>query len=65
MLQPSKTIVISNAGQINKRLYHYVVLGIDLGIASLDNSRFDATGRSTIGQVLDMVSKVLEEVGEI
>ena len=65
MLQPSKTIVISNADQISTRLYRYVVLGIDLGLASLKNYEFDATGRSTIGQVLDMVSKVLEEVGEI
>ena len=65
MLQPSRTVVISNADQVNRRLYHYVVLGIDLGFASLDNNRFDATGRSTIGQVLDMVSKVLEELGEI
>ncbi|NLI39330.1 MAG: hypothetical protein GX384_08315 [Clostridiaceae bacterium] len=65
MLQPSKTIVISNAAQISTRLYRYVVLGIDLGLAPLKNYEFDATGRSTIGQVLDMISKVLEEVGEI
>ncbi|NLW03560.1 MAG: hypothetical protein GX027_09935 [Clostridiaceae bacterium] len=65
MLWPSRTFVISNADQINKRLYNYVVLGIDLGLASLDNNRFDAAGRSTIGQVLDMVAKVLEKAGEI
>lgn len=65
MLQPSRTILISNASQISSRLYRYVAVGIDLGFASLKNSQFDATGRSTVGQVLDMVFKVLEKVGEI
>jgi len=65
MLKPSRTVAISNSDKINSRLYRYVVLGIDLGFVSLSNNEFDASGRSTIGQVLDMVSKVLEKVGEI
>lgn len=65
MLVPSGTIVITNASQINTRLYRYVVLGIDLGYATTRNGYFDAASRSTTGQILDMVSKVLEMVGEI
>lgn len=65
MLKPTKTIIITNASQINNRLYNDVVVGIDLGFTTLTNNRFDATGRSTIGQMLDMVSRVLEKLGEI
>lgn len=65
MLQPAGTIVISNAAQVSSRLYHDVVVGIDLGFASLKNNQFDAAGRSTLGQVLDMVLKVLKKVGEL
>lgn len=64
-LRPAKTIIITNASQINNRLYNYVAVGIDLGFATLRNNQFDATGRSTIGQMLDMVAKVLEKLGEI
>jgi len=64
-LRPAKTIIITNASQINNRLYNYVTVGIDLGFATLRNNQFDATGRSTIGQMLDMVAKVLEKLGEI
>lgn len=65
MLKPTKTITISNASQINSRLYQYVVLGIDLGFTKTKNNQFDATGRSATGQMLDMISKVLEKLGEI
>lgn len=65
MMKPARTIIITNASQINSRLYNDVVVGIDLGFATLKNNQFDATGRSTIGQMLDMVSRVLEKIGEI
>jgi hypothetical protein len=65
MMKPSRTIIITNASQINNRLYQYVVLGIDLGFTRTEGNRFDATGRSSVGQILDMMSKALEMLGEI
>lgn len=61
-MKPSKTITIENGNEINSRLYPYVVLGVDLDITKLNNKRFDANGRTTIGAMLDMVSKVLEKL---
>ncbi|HHW23264.1 MAG TPA: hypothetical protein GXX26_10360 [Clostridiaceae bacterium] len=59
-MRPSKTITITNSSEISPRLYPYVVLGVDLNLVSLNNRRFDANGRTTIGSMLDMVAKVLE-----
>ncbi|MGI6622768.1 MAG: hypothetical protein ACOX4T_06480 [Acetivibrionales bacterium] len=61
-MRPSRTITIANGAEINSRLYPYVVLGIDLNLVSLNNRRFDANGRTTIGSMLDMVAKVLEGI---
>ncbi len=63
-MKPAKTIVIKNASAINSRLYQYVILGIDLGFAQTSNYLFDAGGRSTTGQYLDMITKVLEKLGQ-
>lgn len=63
-MKPAKTIVIKNASAINSRLYQYVILGIDLGFAKTSNYLFDAGGRSTTGQYLDMIAKVLEKIGQ-
>lgn len=60
LMKPSKTITISNSSDIDSRLYPYVVLGVDLNLATLNNKKFDAIGRTTIGSMLDMVAKVLE-----
>jgi hypothetical protein len=60
-MYPSKTIIIQNGRDINARLYPYVVLGVDLDIIKLNNKVFDASKRTTIGDMLDMVSKVLEK----
>ncbi len=59
-MKPSRTINIANSSEINSRLYPYVVLGVDLELTTLNNRKFDAKGRTTIGNMLDMVSKVLE-----
>ena len=59
-MKPSKTIAIQNGSEISPRLYSYVVLGVDLDITRLNNNRFDANGRTTIGTMLDMVARVLE-----
>jgi len=61
-MKPSKVIFIENGNDINSRLYPYVALGVDLEFISLNNNRFDATGRTTIGNMLDMISKVLEKL---
>lgn len=59
-MKPSRTITIVNSNDIKSRLYPFVVLGVDLNIAELNNRRFDATGRTTIGNMLDMVARILE-----
>lgn len=59
-MKPSRTITIANSSEINSRLYPYVILGVDLDLITLNNKRFDANGRTTIGNMMDMVSKVLE-----
>ncbi|NLX63960.1 MAG: hypothetical protein GX022_04185 [Clostridiaceae bacterium] len=61
-MKPSRVIFIENGSDINPRLYPYVVLGVDLEFTTLNNNRFDATGRTTIGNMLDMISKVLEKL---
>jgi len=61
-MKPSRVIFIENGNDINPRLYPYVVLGVDLELTTLTNNRFDATGRTTIGNMLDMISKVLEKL---
>ncbi|MGI6084730.1 MAG: hypothetical protein ACOYIF_04720 [Acetivibrionales bacterium] len=60
-MKPSRTIVIENGAEISSRLYPYVVLGVDLNLTTLNNSKFNANERTTIGAMLDMVSKVLEK----
>jgi hypothetical protein len=60
-MKPSRTITITNSNDINSKLYPYVVLGVDLSITSLENKRFDAASRTTVGKMLDMVSKALEK----
>lgn len=60
LMKPSRTITITNSSEINSRLYPYVVLGVDLNLVTLYNKKFDANGRTTIGSMLDMISKVLE-----
>lgn len=61
-MKPSRVIFIENGTDINSRLYPYVALGVDLELTTLNNNRFDANGRTTIGNMLDMVSKVLEKL---
>lgn len=61
-MKPSRTISIANGTEITPRLYPYVVLGVDLNLVILNNNRFEANDRTTIGEMLDMVSKVLEEL---
>lgn len=61
MLKPVKTIYISNGSEIDSSLYRYVVLGVDLNLTKLDNQRFDAKGRTSIGALLDMMSKAIEK----
>lgn len=60
-MRPSKTIIIENGAEISSRLYPYVVLGVDLNFTALNNNKFNAGERTTIGVMLDMVSKVLEK----
>ena len=60
-MKPSKTITILNGKEIKQRLYSYVVLGIDLEIIKLGDNSFDSKGRTTIGDMLDMLSKALEK----
>ena len=65
LAKPSKTIYIANASSIEARLVKYVTLGVDLNITTLGaNKTFDATGRTSIGSMLDMVSRVLEKIGQ-
>lgn len=59
-MKPSRTITIENSSDIKTRLYPFVVLGVDLNIVELSNRRFNATGRTTIGNMLDMVARILE-----
>ena len=59
---PSRTIVIANDSAISSRIYKYVVLGIDLGIAELQNNTFDAAGQTTVGGLLDMMAKALDKL---
>jgi hypothetical protein len=59
-MKPSRTITIENSYDIKSRLYPFVILGVDLNIAELSNRRFHATGRTTIGNMLDMVARILE-----
>ncbi len=61
LLKPSKTIAISNGAEISNSLYRFVVLGVDLNLTKLENKRFDAGGRTSIGSLLDMMSKALEK----
>jgi len=61
-MKPSRVVFIENGSDINSRLYPYVALGVDLEIITLNNNRFDAAGRTTIGNMLDMISKVLEKL---
>lgn len=60
-MKPSRAILITDDSQINSRLYKYVVLGIDLNLAELENNSFDASGRTTIGKMLDMAAKALKK----
>ena len=60
-LKPSRVIFIENGAEINSRLYPYVAAGVDLELTTLNNNRFDPKGRTTIGNMLDMISKVLEK----
>lgn len=61
-MSASKKVVIYNGEEIKPRLYSYVVLGVDLDIVKLDNKKFNASGRTTIGAMLDMISKALEKL---
>lgn len=62
LMKPSRSIYITNSSSIETRFYKYVVLGVDLNITTLGaNKTFDATGRTSIGSMLDMVSRVLEK----
>lgn len=61
LLKPTKTIHIANGSEISSNLYRYVTLGVDLNLTTLQNQRFDATGRTSIGALLDMMSKALEK----
>ena len=65
-MNPTRIINIANISEIRPQLYKHVMLGIDLELAELSqNLTFDAEGRTSIGMMLDMVSKVLEKFGEI
>ena len=61
-MKPSRVIIIENGSDINSRLYPYVTLGVDMELITLNNNRFDATERTTIGNMLDMISKALEKL---
>lgn len=61
-MKPSRAIIIENGSDINSRLYPYVTLGVDMEFIALNNNRFDATERTTIGNMLDMISKALEKL---
>lgn len=61
-IKPSKPVQIANSSAISTRLYPYVITGVDLKLVQLQNKRFDATGKTTIGQVLDMIKNVLDKV---
>ena len=64
LMKPSKTIYITNSSDIETRLFNYVVVGLDFNFDSMEKNRYNATGRTTAGKLLDMVSKVLEKLGE-
>jgi hypothetical protein len=59
-IRPARTIVINDHHLIDSKLYRYVVVGIDLGLARLENNRLNPLDRTTIGKILDMMSKALE-----
>jgi len=61
-MKTSRIIFIENGSEIKSRLYPYVTLGVDMELITLNNNKFDATGRTTIGNMLDMISKVLEKL---
>ncbi|NMA67597.1 MAG: hypothetical protein GX957_15425 [Clostridiaceae bacterium] len=64
-MKPSRIFNI-NSSNIKSQLYKYVMLGLDLELIDLgEDMTFNAQGRTSIGMMLDMVSKVLEKFGEI
>jgi len=63
-MNPSRIFNINS--NVKPQLYRYVMLGLDLELIELgENMTFDAQGRTSIGMMLDMVSRVLEKFGEI
>lgn len=63
-MNPSRIFNIGS--NVKPQLYRYVMLGFDLELADFsEGMTFKAEERTSIGMMLDMVSRVLEKFGEI
>lgn len=66
LMNPTRIIHIANINDVRPQLYKHVMLGVDLELVELSqNLTFDAEGRTSIGMLLDMMSRVLEKLGEL
>jgi hypothetical protein len=64
-MTPTRSISISNSAEILPVLLKPVTLGLDMNLSTLDSrKRFDATGTTSIGKMMDMVQKVLDRLGK-